>query len=91
VRWDRWNSGLFRVDDRATDGAGAGEELLQFVAFAPADRALQCRQVLVEPLQNLEDRFPIIQGDAAPQRKPAAAWRQAAPYPQPFGLPILVY
>jgi hypothetical protein len=42
------------------------EELLQFVAFAPPDRALQSRQVFVEALEDLEPRFPVVPDNVAP-------------------------
>src|SRR5882672_7619919 len=39
---------LLRLDDAAAGGAGAGEEILQLVALAPADVALEGGEVLAE-------------------------------------------
>src|SRR5579884_589599 len=61
-RWLR----LLRLDDRAADRAGAGEQLLERVAFAPADRPLQRGQVLGEALDDVQHRLAIAQKDVAP-------------------------
>src|SRR3546814_11585757 len=39
--------------------SGAGEQLEQFVALAPADRALQRGQILGEALEHVEHRLAI--------------------------------
>src|SRR5262245_2617537 len=57
---------LARGDDAAADGAGAGEEIEQLVAFAPADGAGQESDILVEAGQHFEDRVLVVQEDVAP-------------------------
>src|SRR3546814_12607141 len=49
--------------------AGAGEQLEQFVALAPADRALQRGQILGEALEHLEHRLAIGEEHVAPHRR----------------------
>jgi hypothetical protein len=65
-RSDDWMSHLLCFDDRAADRTAAGQEFLEFVTLAPADRALQRSQVLVEALQDLEHRFAVVEKDVAP-------------------------
>src|SRR5258708_39981295 len=55
-------SGLLRLDDRAADGAGGGEEVLELVAFAPAGGALQRGQVLGSALPPLPHRLAGVWG-----------------------------
>src|SRR5690606_42106413 len=49
------------LDDRAAHGPGAGEQVEQLVAVAPADGALQRRQVFREPGQHLQDGVLVVQ------------------------------
>ena len=60
---------LAGVDDFAADGAGSGEEVEQHVAVAPADRALQPRQVFGEAAQDFQHGFAVVQEDVAPHRR----------------------
>jgi hypothetical protein len=50
---------LALFDDRAADGAGAGEQVEQFVALAPADRALERGQILRKALEHVEHGFLV--------------------------------
>src|SRR5579862_4330624 len=59
---------LAGVDDPAADGAGAGEEVEQRVAVAPADRALKRAQILAETAQHFEHRLLVVQEHVAPHR-----------------------
>src|SRR6516162_1680823 len=61
--------GLLCLDDRAPDRPRPGEEILQFVALAPTDRALQGGQVFVEALQDLEHRFAVVEKNVAPHHR----------------------
>src|SRR5687768_6310894 len=61
-------SGLLHVDQRAPDIAGAGEELEQFVALAPADGALQREQILLEAPEDLQHRLAVVEEYVAPHR-----------------------
>src|SRR5262245_29782757 len=51
--------GLLGLDDRAPDRPGLGEQVLELLALAPADRALQGGQVLGEAAEHLQHRFAI--------------------------------
>ena len=62
---------LALLDDRAADRAGAGEQVEQRVAVAPADRALQRGQILGEALEHLEHRLPVGEEHVAPHRRVA--------------------
>ena len=44
-------------------------QLLQLVAFAPADGALQRGQILAEALQHFEHRLAVVQEDVAPHHR----------------------
>jgi hypothetical protein len=57
---------LAGLDDRAADGARAGEHVEQLFAVAPADRPLQRGEVLGEARQHLEDGVLVVQADVAP-------------------------
>ena len=57
---------LAGLDDRAADRAGAGEQVEQLVAVAPADRPLQRGQVFRKPRQHFEDGVLVVQADVAP-------------------------
>src|SRR5215470_3533776 len=59
-------SGLLGLDDAAADGAGAREEVLQLVALAPADVALEGGQVLAEAAEHLQHRLAVVEEDVAP-------------------------
>ena len=59
-----WPASMMRAD-----GAGAGEEIEQHVAVAPADRALQTREILGEAAQHFEHRFAVVEEDVAPHRR----------------------
>src|SRR5882672_5920813 len=60
------SSRLLRLDDAAADGAGAGEEILQLVALAPADVALEGGEVLAEAAEHLQHGLAVIEEDVAP-------------------------
>src|SRR5688500_4999836 len=59
---------LALFDDAAPDGAGAGEQVEQALAVAPADRALERGQILREALEHLQHRFLVGEEDVAPHR-----------------------
>src|SRR5205814_5586834 len=59
-------SGLLGFDDRAADRARLGKARFERVGFAPADRALQRRQILGEALHDFEHRLAIGEKDVAP-------------------------
>ena len=61
-------SRLVEMDQGAADFAGAGEEVEQLVALAPADGALQVEEVLLEALQHLEHGLAIVHEHVAPHR-----------------------
>src|SRR3546814_5427404 len=60
---------LALLDDPAPARAGAGERLEQFVALAPADRALQRGQTLGEALEHPEHRLALGEEHLAPHRR----------------------
>src|SRR5262249_26762610 len=60
---------LLGLDDAAADGTRAGEELRQLVALAPADVALERRQVLAEAAEHLQHRLAVVEEDVAPHRR----------------------
>src|SRR3546814_15824001 len=53
-------------DDRPPARARAREPALQLVGIAAADRLVQPRQILVEPLQGREHGIPVGEEDIAP-------------------------
>src|SRR5688572_14773648 len=57
---------LLGIDDRAADGAGAGEPVFELLALAPADRALQGGQILAEAAQHFQHRLAVVEEDVAP-------------------------
>src|SRR6185503_7594059 len=57
---------LLGIDDRAADGAGAGEPVFELFAFAPAYGALQSGQVLAESAEHLQHRLAVVEEDVAP-------------------------
>ena len=56
-------------DNRAADGAGAGELVEQCVAIAHADCALQRGQVLGKALEHFEHRVLVGKEHIAPRRR----------------------
>src|SRR6185437_12681840 len=61
-------SRLVEMDQRAADLAGAGEQVEQLVALAPADRALQVEEIFLEAADHLEHGFLVAEEDVAPHR-----------------------
>jgi hypothetical protein len=53
----------------AADGARAGEQVEQALPVAPADHALQRREILVEAAEHLQHRLLVVEEHVAPHRR----------------------